>query len=330
MKTEIIKKLVKASGVSSGELVLIHFWGEDEDKALANDFVAAVAALGASPVLLQQSRSVNRSIFTSAGEAAFNDRYFELFSQFDAVMDVFAYQPVILGYELPEQQMDLYRKYMSQLFYKLMECKRFTQIRLPTQANALESNLDPEDFVQRLTSAYDIDYKALTKACSSKLEEFKGATKVAVHTGKDCVLEMDLTGRKWLIDAGDGDLPCGEIYIPPVEAMTCGSVFFETLYLDDAKYSNVTLYVSDGEVTGCSDSHVSELLQNMPRENRIICELGIGMNPNVTELCGYTVLDEKMVGTFHIAIGSNDMFGGENHANDHIDFVGPGKIEVIK
>lgn len=33
------------------------------------------------------------------------------------------------------------------------------------------------------------------------------------------------------------------------------------------------------------------------------CELGFGMNPNVTDLCGYTILDEKMCDTFHIAVG---------------------------
>ena len=52
------------------------------------------------------------------------------------------------------------------------------------------------------------------------------------------------------------------------------------------------------------------------------------MNPNVTDLCGYTLLDEKMTGTFHIAVGANTMFGGENNASDHVDFVGRGEIEV--
>ena len=52
------------------------------------------------------------------------------------------------------------------------------------------------------------------------------------------------------------------------------------------------------------------------------------MNPNVTDLCGYTVLDEKMAGTFHIAIGANTMFGGTNEASDHIDMVGYGKVEI--
>jgi aminopeptidase len=52
MNRNIIKKIVAVSGVSSGELILVHFWGEDTDKAIANDFLAEVAALGATPILL--------------------------------------------------------------------------------------------------------------------------------------------------------------------------------------------------------------------------------------------------------------------------------------
>lgn len=329
MDKKTIYNIVKASGVSAGELVLVHFWGEDAQKETANDFVTSVAALGATPVLLQQARSVNRDIFLSAKESCFGERYFELFSKFDAVLDVFAYQPVVLGYQIPNEQMDLYRRYISQLFYRLMECRRFTQIRIPTQTNAAESGLDPQDYIQRMTLAYDIDYEALHAACKQKAECLAGAGKIAVHTGADCVLYLELAGRTWHIDAGDGDLPCGEIYIAPVESSTRGSVFFDVFYLNHTKYDQVTLQISDGEVSGSSNPDIAAYFAGQPRENRIVCELGFGMNPNVTSLCGYTVLDEKMAGTFHIAVGANHMFGGTNEASDHIDFVGCAKVEVI-
>lgn len=47
------------------------------------------------------------------------------------------------------------------------------------------------------------------------------------------------------------------------------------------------------------------------------------------DLCGYTLLDEKMARTFHIAVGANTMFGGENRATDHGDFVGRGEVELL-
>jgi aminopeptidase len=324
-----ITKIVKASGVSAGELVLVHFWGEDTDKEIANSFMKAVADLGASPVLVQQSRSINRDIFLCAKESCFGDRYFDLFSKFDAVLDVFAYQPVVLGYSIEDEQMNLYRRYVSQLFYKLMECKRFTQIRIPTEANATESGLAPQEYIQRMNHAYDIDYERLRIACERKVEYFSRVQRVAVYTGADCVLHFDLTGRFWHIDAGDGDLPCGEIYIAPNESKTQGDIFFSTLYLENRTYTDVTLQISNGEIFDSNYPAVAKYFLDQPRENRIVCEFGIGMNPNVTNLCGYTVLDEKMAGTFHIAVGANNMFGGENMASNHIDFVGCGKIEVI-
>ena len=329
MNRETIAKIVKASGVSAGELILVHFWGEDADKEIANNFVASVAALGATPFLLQQARSINRTIFSTAKETCFDDRYFDLFSKFDAVLDVFAYQPIVLGGTIENEQMVLYRKYISQLFYKLMECTRFTQIRIPTAANAAESNLDPQEYIQRMTKAYDIDYPEVDLACKREVKRFSGATKVVVHSGIDCALYFDITDRTWHVDSGNGDLPCGEIYIAPIEDKSCSNVFFETFYLDDVKYNNVTLQISDGEVSGSSNKDVAGHFAKLSKEDRMVCELGLGMNPNVKDLCGYTVLDEKMMGTFHIAVGSNTMFGGKNKASTHIDFVGCGKVEVI-
>lgn len=328
MNSEIIKKIVKASGVSAGEMILIHFWGEDADKGIANSFMVAVASMGATPILLQQSRTINKDIFLAAKDSSFDQRYFELFSKVDAVLDVFAYEPVVLGYQIEPEPLARYRNYMSRLFRKLMECKRFTQIRVPTEANARESQLDPQDYVLRMTKAYDIDYEALEDTCQKAIEHFSRASRVSVHTGEDCVLNFELTGRAWHIDAGDGDFPCGEIYIAPREGSTSGSIYFEMLYLDDVKYNNVILQVEGGRIIDCNVPELAAYFAGLPEENRVVCELGIGMNPNVTDLCGYTVLDEKMAGTFHIAIGANDMFGGENKAANHDDFVGFGRIEV--
>ena len=104
---------------------------------------------------------------------------------------------------------------------------------------------------------------------------------------------------------------------------------FGTLWLDGREYTDITLEITDGEVTGSSNEEAAKYFAEMSRADRTVCELGLGMNPNVKELCGYTLLDEKAAGTFHIAVGANQMFGGMNEASDHIDFVGYGKVEAI-
>ena len=323
MNTDYIHKIVKASGVTAGETVLVHFWGEDADKGIANAFLASVAALGATPVLLQQARSVNREIFQNATADCFGEDYFEMFTRFDAVLDVFAYQPIVLGYELEEKQMTLYRKYVAGLFYSLVKAKRFTQIRIPTAANAEESALEPAEYIRRMETAYNIDYDKLLAVCTAAKRERESYSRYVLRTGDDCELMFDLTGRQWHVDAGDGDWPCGEIYIAPVEEKTAGKVFFHKLFLEDVGvFEKVTLIVEDGKLVSSDREEVTAFICGLSPEQAVVCELGLGMNPNVTEACGYTVLDEKMAGSFHIAIGANHMFGGQNEANMHIDLVG--------
>ncbi|RZT00484.1 aminopeptidase [Cuneatibacter caecimuris] len=327
MNQEIVTKIVKASGAAPGELILIHFWGEDSDRWIADLFMEAAAEAGASPAFLQQSRTKNRELFLRAQDTCFDQKYFDMLSHFDAVLDVFTYQPVVLGSEIKAEKFEIYRKYMSQLFQALMKCRRFTQIRVPTEANAGESGLEARDYISRMTKAYDVDYPSVLAECKAKCQELSQSDSLTLHTGENCSLNFDLSGREWHIDAGDGDLPCGEVYIAPIENQTQGSIYFERLYIEDCgAFNKVQLSVENGQIISSNHEQVNCFLNELSPQSKVICEFGVGMNPNVTDLCGYTVLDEKMAGTFHIAIGNNTMFGGTNEAPVHLDFVGTGQI----
>ena len=330
MNIELIRKIVKASGVKAGELILIHFWGEDTSIDMMHNFARAVAELGASPLELQQSRNNNKVIFEVAGETSFDSKYYSVFENVDAVLDVFAYQPVILGYQLEEKQMNLYRNYMRGLFSALMGKTRFTQIRIPTVENAQESGLEPEDFIDRMTKAYDIDYPKLKDFCEGKMEELKKAKQINLRSGDNCYLTLETEGREWIADCGDGDWPCGEVYIAPVEHKTNGNIFYHQLYLEEiGEFEDITLWIENGLLMKSDNTDVNNFIKHLPKENRVVCELGFGCNEKVTSLCGYTVLDEKMIDTFHIAIGDNTMFGGINKADFHMDFVGIAEVEII-
>lgn len=330
MDIKSIRKLVKASGVKAGELVLVHYWGEKANIEVMYDFAVAVAELGASPITIQQSRENNSKLFSVAQETSFGDNYFSLFEKFDAVLDVFIYQPVVLNQKLQEEQMKLYQNYMRRLFQNLMKASRFTQIRIPSIENAQESNLDPEDYMERMTKAYDIDYASLQKSCEKKIVELKEGKQIVLYTGENCILKLTTDGREWIADCGDGDLPCGEVYIAPIEEETNGTVFYQKLFLEDVgEFNEVILTVEQGIVVNSNNENVNEFIQSLPEEGRVVCELGFGMNENVTSLCGFTLLDEKKCNTFHIAIGNNTMYGGKNNAEIHLDFVGDAQIEVV-
>jgi len=53
----------------------------------------------------------------------------------------------------------------------------------------------------------------------------------------------------------------------------------------------------------------------------VIAELGIGLNHEVAAPCGNMLLDEKILGTIHIAVGDNRMLGGVNESSLHWDLL---------
>ncbi|MCL2573663.1 MAG: aminopeptidase [Defluviitaleaceae bacterium] len=327
MDKKLIEKLVAASGVKSGELVLVHFWGEDADIGIMHSIASTVAAMGASPVEMQQSRSINAQKFVDIKDGAFCEKYFSLISNFDAVIDIFSYRPVAPGETPKGFQADAYRKYMSNFFNVISKAKRFTQIRIPTEENAKESNLPYEEYRDRMLYAMDIDYDVLHKNCEKTVGELDKKAEITLVTGDNHKLYFDLTGRKWFIDAGDGDSPAGEVYIAPMEGKTKGNVFFKTLFAGCwGKFDDVLMTIEDGKIVSTNCDGMNERLSELDDASKTICELAFGQNPNISELCGYTVLDEKAKGTFHIGIGNNTMFGGENDVPFHMDYVGTGTI----
>ncbi|MBU5473730.1 hypothetical protein [Roseburia sp. MSJ-14] len=76
MNRQIINKIVKASGIQEGEMVLLHFWGEQEQEDVLEEFAETVVAAGASPLELRQSRGRNQKLFAQATERSFGKNIF--------------------------------------------------------------------------------------------------------------------------------------------------------------------------------------------------------------------------------------------------------------
>jgi len=52
-----------------------------------------------------------------------------------------------------------------------------------------------------------------------------------------------------------------------------------------------------------------------------IAELGLGANPALSEPFGSILMDEKIAGTVHLALGDNRTMGGTNVATIHQDMI---------
>lgn len=73
------------------------------------------------------------------------------------------------------------------------------------------------------------------------------------------------------------------------------------------------------EISGGKSTNILEnILNKYGKEAKNIAELGIGTNDQAI-ITGFTLEDEKVMGTVHIAVGDNSSFGGKIEVNSHLD-----------
>jgi leucyl aminopeptidase (aminopeptidase T) len=181
---------------------------------------------------------------------------------------------------------------------------------------------------------FGIDYGPVKERANRlcDLLDAGGEVRICSAAGTELVLSIagrTAHGRKGGIyrQRGEwGNLPCGEAFVAPVEGTAQG------VYVVDASHGGVgkltspmKLSVRDGRVVeiegGEAASRLRSLLEAVgnPRAYNV-AELGIGCNHGA-RLSGVTLEDEKVLGTCHVAVGSNAFFGGTVSVGVHLDGV---------
>ncbi|EYE87215.1 hypothetical protein Q428_14550 [Fervidicella metallireducens AeB] len=328
---ELIPNIVKGIDVKKGSVVLIQFWGENGDLNVLDKFAIEIAKKGGVPLKWQYSREFFKNYFSEVADENldFPDKYFEIFNVADMVIDLCMYIPPSPHKDFPREKIPFYRNYMMKLFGSIRDKECFIQIKVPTIENAEAAGIEFNLYEEAVLEAMGIDYDNLKESCSCLIEKLYGKNIVEIYTGENSKLTFELGNREWHKDDGNGDIPCGEIYIAPIEESAQGEIIIPNIYLQGKVYENVIMKFIDGKLADCSEAEVLEHIKSYPGDCDVIGEFGVGLNENVRKLIGYTALDEKCIGTAHIAVGMNDMFGGKNSTPLHMDFVfTPSKILI--
>jgi aminopeptidase len=133
-------------------------------------------------------------------------------------------------------------------------------------------------------------------------------------------------GRGWLNGNGQLNLPDGEICTSPVEDSANGTVQFTyPVHWQGREIHEVQLTFEQGRVVSCHSQKglrdLEELLETDEGASHL-GEFAIATNEAVTEFSHCILLDEKMDGTCHFALGrSIPGTGGSNMSALHLDMV---------
>lgn len=177
--------------------------------------------------------------------------------------------------------------------------------------------------------AMTADYEKVAARARRLAEKLTRAKEAVIEKG-GFRLRLSLAGRQGVASTGlyqdkgsGGNLPSGEAYIAPVEGTAEGEIVIDGSFAGIGRLSYPLKLIFAGGLLVKSEGPDSSKLWKLLGENplaRNLAELGIGTNDGA-RLCGNILEDEKVYGTVHIALGSNDTFGGQVAAGIHLDGV---------
>jgi aminopeptidase len=220
---------------------------------------------------------------------------------------------------------------------------RWCYTLFPTNAYAAEAEMslsDYEDFYYGACLVTDGDPLTAWERASAETvrlaEWIEGHEEVRV-TAPGTDIRLGVAGRKFIPCDGRHNMPDGEFFTGPVEDSVEGEVSFHLpATIGGREVAGVRLRFEAGKVVDASaergEEFLVELLDTDPGARRL-GELGIGTNYAIDRGTREVLLDEKLGGTVHMAVGrSYPESGGVNESAVHTDLVCDlrlgGKIEV--
>jgi aminopeptidase len=144
--------------------------------------------------------------------------------------------------------------------------------------------------------------------------------------GPDCDLRLSIAGRRFISSCGTHNMPDGEIFSGPVESSVEGWARFSFPAVHKGnEVEGVELTFQQGQVVAWraarNQAYLEQML-NIDAGARYLGEFGVGTNRELQHLTRNILLDEKIGGTIHLALGAGyPDTGSRNHSAIHWDML---------
>jgi aminopeptidase len=202
----------------------------------------------------------------------------------------------------------------------------------PTPAGAQQAGMATEDFEAFIRRALFLDrddpiaaWRELSARQVALIDRLSQASEVRIEAeGTD--LTLSVAGRTWINSDGRRNMPSGEVFTGPHETSAEGRIRFAIPSSPrGVEVAGIELEFRAGRVVAARADRGDEVLQAMLATDdgaRVLGELGIGTNVGVDRAIGSILVDEKMGGTVHLALGrSYPETGGTNESAIHWDMI---------
>jgi aminopeptidase len=226
---------------------------------------------------------------------------------------------------IPPRKIADRRKAVKPVSEVLLRRVRWVLTNFPTDALAQETDRSLAEYEKLYYAAVAQDWGAMARMFRRAKRILERSVRVRI-VGKETDLSFSIKGRTAIPCAGEYNMPDGEIFTAPVETSTEGKIYFEFPAIAGGRdVAGIRLVFRKGRVVQASAEKNEGYLKEMLAADRgaaVLGEFGIGANAGVTSFTRDILLDEKMGGTIHLAVGrSYPESGGRNDSAVHWDMI---------
>ena len=194
----------------------------------------------------------------------------------------------------------------KEIFYTRDE-KRWVTTRWPTGGLAQSSGMPTQDLKKYIFDAVtEADYDEIKDRNRKIKERFDEASEVHIKSERTD-LKLSIEGREGVNCNGVRNIPDGEVFYAPRKKSVNGEIKFAFPGVSSGNQATgIWLKFEDGKIVDYSAETNEKFLEDMintDEGSRYIGELGIGTNPEMDKFIGNALLDEKIFGTVHLALG---------------------------
>jgi aminopeptidase len=228
-------------------------------------------------------------------------------------------------WDIPADKLALLRKAMGKISTLRWQKTRWCLLRVPNAALAQQAGVDEDTITEMFFNACLLDWQALSQDWRRWAERLGQGKQMRV-VGKGTDLSFSIEGRTWDVADGRLNMPDGEIATSPVESSLDGTIFFDFPgVLSGRLMHDIRLTWEHGQLVEATAATNQDFLQSVVNTDpgaSLIGEFAIGTNPEVKLFCKDILLDEKINGTIHIALGrAYPSVGGTNQSAIHWDII---------
>jgi aminopeptidase len=317
--------------IQPGEMVVVQCSGA-EGLGLAGACIEACARRGAAAFLHLVEPQIHRRFLTAASdEVLARLARFELKQMKDADCFIGIRGPAnsFEMSDVPKDRMQAYSRLVVKPVHMEERLKRtrWVVLRYPNPSMAQMAQQSTEGFAEFYYRVCLLDWGRMAQAADALKKAMESTDRVRL-TAPGTDLTFSIKGIPAIPCAGSCNIPDGEVFTAPVKTSVNGVVQFNTPTLYDGfGFDNIRLVFSKGKVveaTGGTAEQTSRLNEILDRDagGRYLGEFAIGFHPHILHPMRDILFDEKIAGSFHMALGNSydDAFNG-NKSAIHWDLV---------